>query len=170
MDTESQSESQSQPKTDWNPTRRDDAEEIVETVVDGEYVGFDREPSTATCNIHEDGIGDVDEYDELQILVNIDEYGTTYIESRCSDCRVEEIDESHLNDSGIQALVTGTLVGKPNVPIAEQDWDRDFDLERYVSMKPWLTEPCNAALHLEDIEIDEVSPAEDGFDVSDVEF
>lgn len=96
--------------------------------------------------------------------------------------RFESLEEEEKAAFETQALVSGTLYAKPTTPIEHIDYPDDYELEdkigaRWVDRegdkpqllvaggpKDYLIDPCDDAVFLEDVSVDEISPVGEGYE------
>lgn len=101
--------------------------------------------------------------------------------------RKEALDDGEKVHFETQALISGTLVARPTVPIKHVDYADDYELEQKTGVR-WvrrtdgtpaslvadgpenhLLDPCDDAAFLTDVSVTDISPEGEGFDAEIVE-
>lgn len=119
------------------------------------FVGLDREPWTA---IHPND-GPATAGDRIQIHVEgLPENWGVVLEQVPEEEAREYLTEPEVVRGEVSVLLSGTLYAKPTTPIEHHSIPEDYDLEGRQNLSPWLFEPCNEAVFLEDVEVDWISP------------
>lgn len=128
--------------------------DVVETYTD-RFMGLDTAPWTA---IHPND-GPAEAGDRIQLLVNgIPGYWSNDLHRVHGEESREHLTKQELSRGEANVLLSGTLYAKPTAPIEHRDVPDDYDLEQRKDLSPWLFEPCNNAVFLEDVEVDWISP------------
>jgi hypothetical protein len=96
--------------------------------------------------------------------------------------RKEALEEGNKADFETQALISGTLVARPTVPIEHLDYADDYELEQKTGVRwvkrddgtpaslvadgpqNYLLDPCDDAAFLTDVSVTDISPEGEGYD------
>lgn len=140
-----------------NPAEERNKQKLVH-YLDGQFVGSLDAPWTPTPFQTDPAKAG----DHIQFLIEMHSDSVEIRESYTEENRLNELPNRKKVEDSVQALAFGELYEKPTTPIEHMSYADDYDLEALAEREPQLFSPCNGAVFLTGVRIDDLSPEGEG--------